>query len=295
MEEKRINWRYILLSTIVTGIMTIVTGVLLSYIQNREPKLVYMVSDTSPFRGTDKNFAIYNLSISNSGGKAISNVVSTIKVPLASFDDAEITAPETLKVNRADIKDGLEFSVSELNPKEMIEISVLVSSQAELPKRPNVAVRGSGQTGLPKTSQQKTKFGAPALVSAIVGAYSGMFLMFLMLFAKRKTLLKDLISILGRGTVSSNQNEIFVYLCSIHGLTNDVNEYLSVRREILYRTESDRFATIALDNPFSEEAEKRKKILEQLIEFAPHMATSSRAIVHFNIARILFAQGKASG
>ena len=59
MEESRINWKQIVLTAMITGIIAVITGIILYYFQKREPELTYSLSETIPFQGDKEALAIY--------------------------------------------------------------------------------------------------------------------------------------------------------------------------------------------------------------------------------------------
>jgi len=284
-KERRINWMQIVATALITGAVTIVTGFILFRLQTKEPKLVYTATETRPFRGTDRNFAIYNLSISNLGGASIADVVSIVQVPDATLEDLRVVADPSLKYTYDIVSDTLELQIPELNPNETMAVSVLATSQTDLPDTPDVSLRGSGITGVETTSPERkdSRDFLVSIAAAIFGAGGGL------------TTLQYFRRGLPIGPVSGkhqdDQNQILAYLCGLHGLMDDVQEYLSRPCDTSYWAEADRHAAIALANPSAEEAEKRKNVLKALLQYAS-VASLSVGIVHYDIARIAFAQGK---
>lgn len=294
MEERKVNWGQILVSALVTGIVAIITGTILFRLQTREPKLVYQASATSPFRGSDQNFAIYDVEISNRGSASIHDVTALVEVPSSEIEDYRISADPTLRTSETDSDGGLEIRVPELNPGEQVGISVLATSDEDLPTRPDISVRGSGVLG-EEASEEVSVSGLlsserlVSLATAVAAAYTG--LATLLVFRRRVQTL----SVFGRDIAlsdkhSDDQNEILAYLCGIHGLADDMQDYLARPRKTSYWAEADRHAALAESDPTSPEAESRKHVLADLLEYAS-VAPLSRSIVQFDIARIANAQG----
>jgi hypothetical protein len=199
------------------------------------------------------------------------------------------------------VSDTFEIQVPEMNPHDTIALSVLATSQSELPPAPVVSVRGSGISGVKASSSDSTGlFGENSilLISAIVAAYSG--LAFVVVIRRRgfSSLSVGGLTIplpFGSSHVVSgkhrdDQNLVMAYLCGSHGLLADVEEYLRRPCDTSYWSEADRFAAIAVANPTSEESEKRKSALKDLVKYA-NVATLSEGIIYYNIARIALAQG----
>lgn len=296
MEERAISWKQILFTALVTGVVTIVAGLILFRLQTKkpqEPRLVYEVPYTRPFRGTDLNFAIYNVPILNPGTAYAPDVVGVIQVPSATLEELHITSAPSITYTHKIARDTLELHIPELNPDETILVSLLATSEADLPNSPDVWIRGTGVTGVERTAYEVENERKP-MTSQITAILSGLLASFSVVgsFFATSKILRKLRGEEARHPTMGEQNKILVYLCSIHGLKEDADEYLSRPEGIIsFWSEADRFAALALGDPTTEEAEKRKRILVQLIGYAS-MATRSVGITHYNIARIAFAQGK---
>jgi len=298
MDEKKINWTQILVTAAITGIVTVVAGMILFNLQTSKPKLTFESPETSPFQGTGQNFSIYNVTITNSGGTSISNITCVIQVPKSSLDDTKITVASTIKYSTSINNDTLTVEVPDLNPSETVNISILATSKDEMPKIPTVSLRGAGITGEQVSKSTDTAKSEPIFIVGVLVSFFS--LISSVLSGTRFSSISIAgvnIPIFGKGgTVlggkhSDDQNKVYAYLCGLNGLTTDVNEYLSRQSDTSYWSESDRFASLAMVNPESGDTEKRKKVLIDLLEYA-NIADVSKAIIHYNIARIAFAQNK---
>jgi hypothetical protein len=303
MEEKRINWVQIIVTAVITGVITIIAGMILFNLQTKKPKLTYQVPETSPFQGTGQNFAIYNVSLSNSGGTAINSVIGVIQVPNSSLSDMRISAPSSLKYTTSIVKDMLTLEIPNLNPSDTLSISILATSQSVMPQSPDVSVRGAGITGEPVVSLASNSVLNEAwiLIVALVATLASGLSAFSSILGGRKSssisFMGITVPILGgrqsviSGKHSEDQNMVIAYLCGLHGLLDDVENYLARKNNTSYWAEADRLSAIAMANPKSDEAENRKKVLLDLLEYAS-IASLSEAIIHYDIARVAFAQNK---
>ncbi len=298
MDEKKINWTQILITAAITGIVTVIAGMILYNLQTSKPKLTFEAPETSPFQGTGQNFSIYNVTISNGGGTSISNITGVIQIPKSSLDDTKITAAQSIKYSTSISGDTLNVEIPDLNPSETVIISILATSKDNMPKKPDVSLRGTGITGV-STSKNVSAFEPIFMIGVLVSFFS------LVSSILSGTKLSSIaiaginIPLFGKGgnvfggKHSDDQNKVYAYLCGLHGLTNEVDEYLSRQSDTSYWSESDRFAALATLNPESSETEKRKKVLIDLLEYA-NVADVSKAIIHYNIGRIAFAQNKGA-
>ena len=89
---------------------------------------------------------------------------------------------------------------------------------------------------------------------------------------------------------SGKQNLILSYLCDIHDLKLEAEEYRKAKYQIEYWSEADRIGKLGLINPKSDVTEKWKNVLFDLIDYAG-VTEDSIGIIYYNIARIENAQG----
>jgi hypothetical protein len=287
VETRGINWLQIVATAAITGVIAVIAGMVLFWLQTKEPALVFEAAETHPFTGTSgRNFAIYNVSIANPGRAAIPDVVGVVQVPGGLIDDLRIDVDPALGCTYTVISDTLEMQLAELAPGETARVSVLATSGDELPNTPNVSVRGSGIVGVGGPTIGSNRSASPSSIvwPALIGAYGGL----MTLVLSRRGYLWHLIS--SKHSGSGEQHEVLAYLCGLHGLMDDQRDYLSRSGHTSYWAEADRFGALAVADPESEEAAKRKAVLVDLLECAS-IVGSSVGIIHYNIARIAASQG----
>ena len=301
MEEKRINWLEIIITALITGAIAIITGVILFNIQTKKPKLEYLTTETSPFQGTNQNFAIYNIIISSSGGKEIKNVKGLVNIPNASLSDIKVSAPASLDYSTNINDDEMTIEISTLNPDDTISITIFTTSQSPLPQFPEVSVRGDGITGKKVEVLSSDSVGITTMfaVIALVATFAAIFSSFI--YNQSGHL--PSINLLGiqfpvSGLISSallgkhvdDENKILAYICGLYGLLDDVENYLTRQGNTSYWAEADRISSLAIANAKTANAEKRKQVLLDLLEYAS-LSNTSESIINYDIARISLAQG----
>jgi len=285
------NWRRIVIAAAVTGLFTLVvslgSGWLLSYIQMREPRLAYTTQDTIPFEGPTENLAIYHVTIENIGLNVAENVVCQISLLDAKILKTSLIAAPGITHNQS-ISDGsCKVEISNLNPRESVVISVVASSLKRLPTRPQVHLRGKGIVGT-EASKRSDTTSSIFSVETIIALSGALAAMAAIIASTRKGLRRILLA--GPTAAYPDQRQALIFLCGIHGLDSEMQLYRDVSSEVTYWSESDRFSTIAIRNPTGEDANKRRRVLEDLLEYT-RVSEISRGIVHYNIARIMKAQG----
>lgn len=281
----RTNWLQIIVAALITGIVAIGATLIGTAIQSKEPGLNYVVNAASSFAGKEQYFAIYNISITNPGKVKVDEVVGVFVIGEATIEDFRVIAHPATSYTSEISAGTLKLYINELNPSEIVGVSIFVVSDNKPPDTPEVYVRGAGINGIEATSI--TTEGEDSALSniwlTILAAYAGLIAGLYFMIPRH------LISLYLFGRHSANQNEILAYLCGIHGLTSQVDYYLNKTEKASYWSESDRLASIAIINPKSEQANKMQQVLIDLLAYA-HVNRYSKGIVNYNIARIAFAK-----
>jgi hypothetical protein len=291
MEEKRLNWKQIIATAIVTGIVAVVTGLILYAFQNRLPKLTYAISETIPFQGNNETLAIQQVTIRNEGSRSVDSVDCHISVSPAVIKEKRITGALALDYSETLSTNSYKVHFQNLNPNESATISILTSSKTPTVQQPTVTLRAKGVCGkeIVEDGGKKKKWIDNPIIGAIFSAYS--VLVALVMMRKRKAFpFKTLNRYMDSDMHSDDQNEIIAYLFNIHDLPEIAETYLKRHRRPSYWSEADHIAATAIHENNPEIAEKRKQILIDLLSYAS-IAPSSQGIIHYNIARIAKHQG----
>jgi len=253
----------------------------------REPHLVYYVEDTLPFQGPSGDTAIYNVKIANLGKKAAEEVVCILSFSTSTIQQSRTIIDPSIAYTESVLSNAYRVDLPSLNPQESTTLSVLATSGDKLPARPDISLRGNGIVGTQAT--KNTGNVSPwvpltaGIGTAVAGSIAGLGTMLLMM--RRRGLLP--ITPQDEG----DQKYVLAYLCEIHSLSDDAERYRNMVPKVTYWSESDRLTTLALQSPKTEEAQKRKAVLKDLLQYGA-VADESRGMIHYNIARIAKAEGK---
>lgn len=290
--QRRLNWSQILLTALVTGVVTIVTGVILSKLQVHEPSLVYSTVETIPFAGQNQVVGIYQVSISNEGNKEVEEVDAFIRVIGAKIEQRRVSAAPTLAFSDELKTDSITLHFPRINPSETVQLSILATAPAELPRRSEVALRARGLSGKEKTNDEKEKFGTvfAAVLTALVGATAGLSSFFMRAVGRSKRDLAAALTRIQSGKHSGNQRHVLAYLCDLHGLYDEAERYRTLNAEAQYWSESDRLSTVFLNCSDAKRKESVRRVLDDLLDYAS-IASDSADIINLNLARICHACG----
>jgi len=161
-------------SAVVT---TVLGGVLLHYLQLREPDLVYAVAPTSLLVGQSQTSAMYNVSVSNKGEEIVENVDCHVVITgTPTIEDVQIAAAPAITYSYSVVSNSMKLHFPWLNPLEEAQLRVLATSPnrpnnlpGALPSRPIVSLRGKGVSGVERSG--KSRFPDPRWIipAALVG------------------------------------------------------------------------------------------------------------------------------
>lgn len=296
MDQQPFNWKQILATAVITGIVTLGTGMALFTLQQRNPRLEYSVADTIPFEGQQEKLAIYHITIRNDGKCLVEDVACSISVKPAVIKTSKVQADATLKYTEMSTNDVHWIDIKGLNPHEAVTVSLLASSLTSFPAHPAVALRGKNITGEEADPNEKTPDKKWPWFPALAAAYAGLASVFFLQRQKFRSIFPFLPSTLIEALDADDehhrgdQNEIIAYLFGLQGLHEQVEYYLRKAEGCSYWSESDRIASLAIQARDEEFQKKCLIILTDLLKYA-QSAPSSQGIIHYNLARILKTLG----
>ena len=287
--KSNLNWKQIVIPVVITAIATLVVSIaaplVLDYFKTPEYKLQYYTQDTLPFKTQTTEMASYQVTIKNEGTKVAENIVCRVFINGATVDQNAFLSDYPLTYNQTVTGDTLVLTVDNMNPQESGTIYLLANSQHELPKQPEVQVRAIGILGVKASltdSQDSFSWELILSIASVVGFVGILSSRLVFRKTEKNEDFDDL-----------RQNECLGYLCGIHDLSTEAKRYYDTSIHVFYRSESDRLTTIAVENQSD-----RKKILNMLIDLLKYrndISDDSKAIINFNIAKILKVDGKDAG
>jgi hypothetical protein len=282
------SWGTILLSGLVTLVVSVAGGMLIFFLQSRQPSLVYSSSETIPFQGESKVIAVYQVAVSNDGKLPVDDIAAYVAVPGASIDQKRVSADPSFSVRDTLENGALRLSIASLNPSETVQVSVLASAQGSLPPRAEVSLRAKGTKGhekSPGSAASPLFLGfTTALGSALLPFLLVPFMMPLAKFLRRR------LSVTGDGRHSDDQRQILAYVYRMNGLDAEANRLDNFPQKTTYWAESDRFSGNAITSGDPSLIRNAVETLTTLLDYCA-MAETSEAIVTYNLARLHLSLG----
>jgi hypothetical protein len=279
------NWKNLIITTILTAVATLVTGVLLSWWQEKEPSLSYRVVTSIPFDGSDGQLRIGQVDIYSDGKKAVEKVFINVALSSATIENHKIEIDSAIPYKEELSNAGLRLQIESLNPGESARISLLFKqSNGEVSPSPiKVSLRGSGVLGAPQEEGEKSK---PSLWVALASAYVGLLAAVLSMRRGREVFFKVMkVARSGSLPSSGNQREHIASTLALYGFSSDASEYSSSSSPRKYWVEADVLAAKAIKHWPAEDQARMSSALQHLAA-EESMAEESRAIVFYSAAKI---------
>lgn len=293
-KERSSSFKIIVITALITGAVSVITGMILFYLQRGEPRLTYDFKDTIPFMGDKEKLAIYQVTIRNSGKKMVNSIDCCISIEPASIKEKQLSLQPTIKFQDNISGGKYDIHLNYLNPMEEVIILLLASAQGLLPSKPSISLRGEGIIGQKALEGAETSSFGRTLRTTTLSAYAVVTILgsILLLYRRKQRFSIGEQILLKAGDISKHsgeQNEILAYIYGLHGMTNEQEVFLNRTRKASYWSEADRISSIALKSTNEREIETYKKILYDLLNYA-RIADESMAIIHYNIAKIAMRQ-----
>lgn len=278
------NWKSIIATALITGIVTIGTGMLLFWWQSEKSELTYNSIQSIPFDDSSNRLFIQQVEIKNSGDKPIEDVIFVLSFSSQEIQKSKITIDKAISHRKSADKKSIELKIDSLNPNESANISVLFQSTNSNEGGGAVSLRGKGITG--KLIGTEKKNDKTTFFISIAAAYAGIIAFGISTRRGRKILpilVRSLI--LGRRVGSSGeQKNVLASLLSMYGYPEKAKDYLQSDSSRMYWVEADLLASEAINGD-----EKVKTDTIEILKSLSNIeviAEGSKAIVLYNIARI---------
>ena len=277
------NWRSILATALITGIVTVSTGMLLFWWQTDKSELSYNSIKSIPFDDANNKFYIQQVEIKNSGDKPIEDVVLLLSFSDGLIEKSKISIDQAITYSNEVKSKSIRLLVDNLNPGEGANISVIYQSKSDLSTGAKISLRGKGIKG--KLNGSVKNQGEESLIISLLAAYAGIFAFIISRKRGRQILVKIIRRrIFGNKLSSGSQKNTIASLLSIYGYPEKAKEYLNAGLSRQYWIEADLLASEAILGNIRLKNDMIK-ILSR-VSMLPNINKTSKSVVIYNIARI---------
>lgn len=226
-----------IITAILTGVFTVLAGVLTYWFTTKEPALSYSVIAGPAVTGAEGTKRIYVVEVRNSGRKEVAQTL--VQLALKSGELTEVAAEATPGVKLTEEKAARQIDIRAdmLNPGDTLKVSLLMSLVPP-EEQPKVTVRAPGVQAVADSNKREGPFslsepsGLLALFAPALAAVMSSFLLLSKSALGRKLGLKAIGAGIGK-------SELVAYISGACGLADEA-EHLRFRGgEISYRGAAD--------------------------------------------------------
>tara|TARA_R110000764_G_scaffold162718_1_gene250015 strand:- start:3213 stop:4214 length:1002 start_codon:yes stop_codon:yes gene_type:complete len=276
------NWKSIIATALVTGLVTVLTGMTLFWWQTEKSELTYNSIQSIPFDEPSNSLFIQQVEIKNSGDKVIEDIVFVVSFSGEVIERSRIAIDNAISHTKELRDNSITLKIDGLNPSESANVSVLYRATSPQSGGASISLRGKGVVGKIIGYNEGDKK-APIFIS-LIAAYAGIFAFLMSTKRGRKALpLVFKMFVLGRSIGGEQRHEIASAL-SMYGYPEKAKEYLSSSASRRYWVEADLLAAEALK---CEDAVKIDTIaVLKVISDIEAIHERSKAIAFYNIARL---------
>ena len=278
------NWKSIIATALITGVVTIATGMLLFWWQTEKAELTYNSIQSIPFDDSNNKLFIQQVEITNSGDRVVEDVVFVLSFSDGVIQKSKVNINGAISHKKRVDERTVELKIDSLNPREIASVSVIFQSSNAITEGGAVSLRGKGVTGKPIGTTNKNNR-APIFIS-LMAAYAGVFAFLLSTEVGRKAFSLIFKAVIFRRSLGSvnEQKDVIASLLAMYGYPEKAKEYLQSGIARQYWVEADLLASEAIA---SDDKVKRDtiEILKQISDLDV-IFDSSKAIVFYNVARI---------
>ena len=282
------NWKSILTTAAITGVVTLVTGMLLFWLQSEKAELVYSSITSEPFTEESYNRYIQQVNITNSGKKFVEGINFHIEYSSAIITDHGIKIDPTITYSKEVKSNLLALRIDSLNRGETVKVSLILTTTGKELTAPNISLRAKNVIGDIEGKNKRNKNIAFAI--SLVSAYMGLFAA-LIATGRGRFIFSQISALIFRRDYLGAQTHNIASALAISGLPDKAKDLLNSALSRQYWIASDVLAAEAIA---SNNQEFQSKIIETLkiLESTKLIASSSKAIIMCNAARIYENLGK---
>jgi hypothetical protein len=266
-------------SAVITGIFTVLAGVVVYFCTTNEPELSYSVVGGPALSNALGAKRIFVVEVRNAGKKEVSQTLTQVILKNGELSEAASEATAGVKLTEEKGPHLIDIRADLLNPGDVVKVSFLASlttSGAE----PNVVVRAPGVKASAETSKSNRLFDLSdplklaAFILPVIAAVLSTFLV-----AARVGFFGRLPGLAGTSGSGAtlDRSELVAYLCAACGLYEESHQLRFGGSEVSWRGTSD-FLLQRLQQVDSSLHMRYEAALRALLQFSNASAASRKAI-----------------
>lgn len=263
-----------IITAVVTGFFTVLTGVATYWLTTKEPELAFSVVGGPTLSSATGSKRIFVVEVRNSGRKEIAQTLIQLSLQGGELSEVASEASPGVKLVEEKGQRQVEIRADMMNPGDLVKVSFL-TSLLSADSEPNVVVRAPGVHAVAESQKRDGLFGNGrladllALLAAAFGAVVSSF------FFPRSKFARNL-GVPSSG-LSIDQSEVGAFVCGTCSLFEESDQLRFGGGHISYRGIADFLLHRALQVPHAERA-KYSTALRALLLNKEISSLSSSAI-----------------
>lgn len=266
----------IILIIVSSLIAPVLVGIILSYIKNIKPVIIYQSVDSIPLQSEsrNKNKGVYLVEIMNISSKTIKSVSLFVQLEGTEVKIGGIKGSQGLQYSE-DVKNSeVEIKIPFFKGNDELMVSIIAESPISLPNKPEIAIRSPQHFKLQLVRDYvRRKWFINYLLPAI-GAIMG--ILFFNLFFQYSKI---------HEINPEERKEVLIFAANVNGLYDLSNEFLN-QKSVKYFDQGDIiYARAKLANN-AQDIKKYSNFLKTILEYEKNMLKISRCVITYNIAKV---------
>ena len=261
----------IFLIALAALIVTVIAGILLDYLKNSRPRLVYSVRKALPIDIDDKKVGAYLITKTNTSKKTVKDVSVYVQAQSASIRNGGITCTQGLKYELSTSEHELELRIPFLNARDEVSLTAIAESRIFVPSTPEVAIRSPQQFKLENREDiRRINPLATTVIPAVLAAIS---VIIALTFFQINLQLVD-------------SKDVLVYAATVNNLP-ELAKTFAYASDLRYLNQGDIAYVYASESNDPQEIMKYKKFLGTVVDYGgKHMWSGSKANIYYNLGKI---------
>jgi tetratricopeptide (TPR) repeat protein len=248
--------------------VTVLSGVLLDFLRNGRPKVVYSVKDCVPIDlDNSRTVGAYVVSLRNASKRVVKDIECHMEGASTKLRNGGISAPQGMQYSIEEYDNILRFTAPYLKRDESIIITVIAEGRGYIPRHLSVAVRSPHELNIVLSDTPANRratvptFLLAASIASAVGAVAAM---------------------IETTDFNSEPRDTLMFASAASNLPH-LAEIYATESSINYYNQADLVCALALaDSPLNHsEIEKYQTFLSLILELQPQMWNSSKANIYY--------------
>lgn len=247
---KDFTMRAAIITAVLTGIFTVLAGVVTYWITNKQPELGYTITGGPALPALNGSKRIFVVEVVNSGSKEIAQAYIRVSLPAGEFSEIAAEATPGVQIREDKLPRQLEIKSDLLNPGDTIKIAALIA-QPFSGMDPAVIVRAPGVKAIDQTKKTSEFWRDAKYQSALLVLISSVAAAIASLILRPRSTVSRALGI-STGGFTLDQSELCAYICGSYGLAEEADRLRFGGSEITYRGAADYLKLRALRLPLGD-------------------------------------------